>query len=189
MFFSVIFMPQRLFALFNVLFVFVLAPSAFAELYKSVDEHGNVTYTDKSSASGAKPVEPPDLTSYKPPPQHTRGTASAPSEATSKPSRTVAYSMLSIVAPAHDTTVRQNAGDVIIRASLSPALDAQSGHKLVALLDGNAVGESSSNEITLRNVDRGTHTLKLQIIDASGRVLKASEAVSFHLRRSSAAGR
>jgi hypothetical protein len=160
-----------------------LAAEVAAELYKSVDEHGNVTYTDKSSDK-AKPVEPPGLTTYKPATQHTQ-----PSGAEAKPApgkKTVtSYNALNVSSPNNNDTVRDNSGTVVVKVDLSPALDVQAGHKLVALLDGKSVTSTQAGDITLQNVDRGSHTVAVRVVDGSGRTLKESRAITFHLQRPS----
>ncbi|MBS1220075.1 MAG: hypothetical protein H6R21_3208, partial [Proteobacteria bacterium] len=41
------------------------------------------------------------------------------------------------------------------------------------------------SSVTLENLDRGSHTLQGQIVDARGEVLMSSETVTVHLHRQS----
>jgi hypothetical protein len=165
----------------------MFAAEVSAELYKSVDEHGNVTYTDKGSDK-AKPVEPPGLTTYQPAPQHTQ-----PPDTEAKPSTgkkgVTSYSNISVSSPRNNDTLRENSGNVVVKVDLSPALDVDAGHQLVALLDGKSIASAQGGEITLQNVDRGSHTVAVRVTDKAGRTLKESRAITFHLQRQSVAGR
>ena len=68
---------------------------------------------------------------------------------------------------------------------LEPALKADLGHQLVVLVDGQAQAPVQGTNITLENVDRGSHTLQGQIIDAAGKVLISSPSITVHLHRQS----
>lgn len=161
---------------------FLIGASAHAELYKRVDENGKVTYEDKPSGQ-AKPVEPGGLTTYSPPTQHTQTAPAKPTPEKSKPSGITHYSVLSIASPSADATVRDNVGNMAVKINVSPALDVKSGHKLVVLLDKKSVANTPAPEAALNAVERGTHTLAVQITDDTGRVLKQSAEVTFHMQR------
>lgn len=95
-----------------------------------------------------------------------------------------AYNHALIVSPADDSAVRGNAGRLTVRARVDPPL--QRGHRLRLLFDGvpqGAAGRASSFE--LENIDRGTHSLQLQVVDDAGRVLFTGTASEFHLLRHS----
>jgi hypothetical protein len=50
-------------------------------------------------------------------------------------------------------------------------------------LDGSVVQEGAQTTFNLANVDRGTHTVKLDITDDKGDVLIGSKPSTFHLLR------
>ena len=90
---------------------------------------------------------------------------------------------VNITSPVHDSTVHQNAGLVSVAVSLSPGL-AAGAHKLRLTLNGKAVGEpGAATSFSLPAVDRGAHTLRAAVINASGKVISSSSLVTFHLRR------
>lgn len=155
--------------------------TAHAELFKSVDENGNVTYTDKGG-SKTKPVDPPGLTSYSTPNKHKASAPAAQPPAAEEKKPTV-YSAVKITAPQPNEALRENSGDVTVKIESTPALDLAAGHKLVVLLDGKATGNAGGGEVKLSNVDRGEHQLVAQIVDAKGKVLKSSAQSSFQLFR------
>ena len=94
------------------------------------------------------------------------------------------YAQALIVSPANESAVRSNAGNLTVRARVDPPL--REGHRLQLLLDGVppvAAGRGPSFE--LENIDRGTHSLQLQVIDEAGRVLFTGLPGTFHLLRRS----
>ena len=159
---------------------FLIAADAYAELFKKVDEQGNITYSDVPSGA-AKPVQPPGLSTYGTPDQH-KQTAKKPVEA-KKPAAVTNYTTLAIASPANDEALRDNSGAVVVKVSLTPPLDTKGGHKLVLLLDQKSAAVAQTAEVALKDVERGAHTLKAQITDASGHVLKESAEISFQLHR------
>jgi len=48
-----------------------------------------------------------------------------------------------------------------------------------------SAAEAEGTSIFLGNVDRGTHTISLRIVDRAGNVLIQSDPVTFHLLRHS----
>jgi len=163
-----------------IVLLFAFGASAHAELYKKVDEQGNITYSDVPSGT-AKPVQPPGLTTYGTPEQHKQTTKKPPDAA--KPTTTTNYTALAIASPANDETLRDTSGAVAVKISLTPPLDTKAGHKLVLLLDQKSAAVEQTAELALKDVDRGLHTLKAQVTDASGHVLKESPEISFQLHR------
>lgn len=164
----------------GILFGLLLNSSALAELYKKVDEQGNITYSDVPSGA-AKPVQPPGLTTYGTPSQH-KQPAKKPTDAT-KPLAITNYTALAITSPANDDVLHENSGTVTLKINVTPPLDANAGHKLIVLLDQKSAAEAQSADITLKEVDRGAHALKVQITDAAGRVMKESAEINFQLHR------
>lgn len=149
-----------------------------AAVYKWVDGSGQVHYGDQPSA-GATEVELPEAMVYTPP-DYTDD-----DEPASGDSEAVAggpYKSLVVVQPANDETLRSNEGNVAVSIELIPGL--VENHKFVIYLDGNRVsGELTTSQITLQNVDRGSHSLEIAVVDANGQEVLRSTAVSFHLRR------
>ncbi len=163
-----------------VLLTALLVPVAgpLAAIYKSVDEYGNVVYTDEPGAD-AKPVELPPLSTV---PAPKSGTPAAEPAGAGQPA--AVYQQITIVSPAPDATIRDNTGAVAISVTTEPAL--AEGHGFIYYLNGDAQGEPvPSSELSLQNVDRGTHDVEVAVVDASGKELIRSESVRFYLHRQS----
>jgi len=94
------------------------------------------------------------------------------------------YQFLEVLQPAQDESLRDNAGNVTIVASVQPEL--RRGDALQLVMDGAlSAAEAEGASIFLGNVDRGTHTISLRIVDRAGNVLIQSDPVTFHLLRHS----
>jgi len=163
-----------------LLLLLMLGPAGhgLAAVYKWVDEQGNVIYSDQPRP-GAEQLKVPPVPTYSAPPLPPRSSGAGAPKAEAP-----AYTHVSIVQPSHDSTVRNNAGVVVISALLEPPLRTDLGHKIVLSMDGTPIGEPGpSTAIQLSNVDRGTHTLQVSVVDDAGKVLVTSDPSTFHMRR------
>lgn len=156
--------------------------SASAAVYKTVDEQGNVVYTDDPVGNG-EPVKLPPLSTVPPPPARVPQ-ASPSAEQTG--AQAAPYEQLAVVKPAPDETLRDNTGDVQVQLSIKPGLDKEAGDRLQYFLDGQPQGAPTTADKTrFSNVNRGTHTVEAAVVDASGNELKRSDGVRFYLHRES----
>lgn len=154
-----------------------LVTPAMAEVYKRVNPDGSVEFTDVPASEEEQPIALPPASTYRAP-------TLAPTQQKATPTVTATrYTALTIVSPANEATLRDNAGNVEVKVSLSPAL--QSGHQLVLLVDGSSQGGVSGNSISLTNLNRGSHQLQAEVRDAEGKSLISSAAVTVYLHRHS----
>lgn len=164
----------------------VLSFSVQAEMYKWVDENGEVVYSDEPPHEGAKPLDPPKITTtpaikYTPP----KPKAEKNPEETEKKTQT-RYERFEITSPPHDQPLRNNPGNVTISFALEPGLDTANGHYINLKVDGKARDDKlQSMSVTIPHMDRGTHQLQAEIRNAEGKVIKTSNSVTFHLLRHS----
>ncbi len=151
-----------------------------AEIYKTVDEHGNVTFTDSAPDRKSEPVELPPantMPAVKRPEQSPQDAPDADEEA-------IKYSHLSIVSPADESAIEHGPGDFTVTISVKPEL--AKGHALQLLMDGKPYGRATrAKAVQLTNVFRGTHQLQVKIIDEAGKTLKKSKSSSVHVFRPS----
>jgi hypothetical protein len=56
---------------------------------------------------------------------------------------------------------------------------------MILLLDGRAVATTTKSDYMLTGLDRGAHTLTVQVTNAHGNVLATSEQVTFYMWRAS----
>ena len=166
----------------NLLFcsLMLLALPAFAQVYTYIDAEGNRVFTDKPRSGDAERVELAPSNSMP-----TIQTQTAPViEAPPEPSQR--YSLLRILVPQPDATIRDSAGNLIVSVNSEPKLFPQHSYRL--LLNGTQVGEAGSSPVfPLENIDRGTHQLAVEIIDQQGRIIERTPTQPFHMLRISLA--
>ena len=169
------------FGLLGLLLAFGLPTSA--AIYTYVDAEGNRVFTDRPADKAAEPVEtrPSNRMAAQPvPPPRSRV------EVVKVP--VPGYTLLDIVQPEADATIRSNSGELAVSIASNPSL--QPGHRYRLLLDGAPTAAPTENsQFVLINVDRGTHRMAVEVIDVSGKSLQSSAARSFHMLRTSLAQR
>ena len=89
-----------------------------------------------------------------------------------------------IASPAHEETLYDNTGNVAVAVTIQGA--APAGARIRVLLDGRPYGaDRRSSSFTLTEVERGEHTLQVQLVDPAGSVIASSPTVTFYLWRAS----
>ncbi|MCG7584362.1 DUF4124 domain-containing protein [Photobacterium sp. OFAV2-7] len=108
-------------------------------------------------------------------------TASAPADMQdNQPGPSISIRLLS---PHDQQTLRDNQGIIDIAATTSHKLAPH--HTVQLLLDGESSGPPQSRlNWHLSNIDRGSHTLQVQILN-SGKVIALSEVITVYLHRAS----
>ncbi len=156
----------------------LLSQLNLAEIYQSVDDKGNIIYSDQASDK-AEPVKLPKantLPAVKVPPQESKSVAEPSDE-------TFRYRRLAISSPAHDSGIEGGTGNIAVSVSAKPSLQKQ--HKIRLLMDGKSQQESNSTHFQINNVDRGSHSLQAIIVDEAGKTLKTSSTITVHVFRPS----
>jgi Domain of unknown function (DUF4124) len=74
-----------------------------------------------------------------------------------------------------------------VQAAIAVEPDLQAGHQLQVLLNGqpDPQWQSGTRARLLVNLNRGSYTLAVRVLDASGRTVCASPIVNFHVRQPS----
>lgn len=154
---------------------------AQAEIYKSTDVHGNVTYTDKPDKH-AKPMDVQNTNAF--PAVKLPKADKSETESPLAADDTVNYRYVRIVEPADDSGIEHGPGNFTVRASSKPKL--AEDHALQLYLDGTTYGKANTNgSFALTNIDRGTHELKVSVVDSAGKTLKNSKPIKVHVFRPS----
>jgi hypothetical protein len=90
---------------------------------------------------------------------------------------------IKIISPTPDETFQNSAQSITVTVSVSPELEPED--TVVALVDGNAVGEPiHSTDIALPWLARGSHTLQVKIIQPKGRGASTDVITIFQQRTS-----
>ncbi len=178
-------LQTQLRALLALSVIAALGLPAQAEIYKTVDEHGNVVFTDippREDDENAEQIiieNPNSFAVDEAIPNANEWIVESEEGEEEEPP--FSYLALEIVSPADDEPVRENAGNITIVTNVNPRL--QRGHVARLLMDGTVVQEGSRASFDLANVDRGTHTITVEIVDESGQVLIRSNQSTFHMLR------
>jgi len=161
--------------IFCLLIALLWAGSSSAAVYKWVDTEGVVHYGDSPPASGAKPIDLPEVSSY-------TSTPVPPASSAAKGALAnvfKGYDSLTITRPKDDETIRSNEGLVQVDLVLSPGL--QRGHSLQLFLDGKLVSDNVGAGVQLKGVMRGAHELTAVVVDKDGKAWIRSSPVRFYL--------
>lgn len=165
----------------------VLPSLASAEIYRYINENGEVVFADKPVAGAQKQNVPSPTTvpGFKVP--KSAGTTDTEQTDTTQTPEFTRYQKLEILQPPHDTQVRSNAGVVDIAVKAVPELVTNRGHRFQINLDGKRLQTSwATPNFSLPNLDRGTHTIKVLVVDdQDSRILIESQEITFHLFRHS----
>jgi hypothetical protein len=143
-----------------------------------VDANGTVHFSDRPQP-GARQVELAGAQGF-----GFGATARSGPRATSPGDPAAPYQSIDIVSPAQQETL-WNIGTVLnVQVRFQPAL--QPGHRYDLVLDGERRNVNTTNQrVALANVFRGTHTLEVVAIDASGAELMRSPPRTFFVQQTS----
>ena len=159
----------------------LLAASAAAQnIYKTVDEDGNVVYTDAPPTEGAKPMDLPPITVADP---YEVPVAADTPDGEKDAVTTVYYPDLSFVSPISEEHFWGTGGSFTAQLASSQTLAGD--HQVRFSLDGQEAGTTSSFFMQFNGIDRGEHTVSAEILDAGGKVLARAAPVTFYMRQQS----
>lgn len=142
-------------------------PAAAQEIYRVVDEHGNVTYTDQKPGDDAEPMELPELNVFE----------AEPGKADESPLAGAGHQSM-------DFRIEQPAnGAVIDRTSMEVkmgiAIEVPPTARIVLVLDGEELAAVRSLEASIPAPAPGEHRLFARLETPSGRVLGTTDPVAF----------
>lgn len=158
--------------------------NAHAKIYTCKDANGDTIYTDSpSNCANSEQIKVDSLPTLVPSkplaiPASNRGTKTTEDKNS--------YNELQITSPSNDATIRDNNGKLTINFRVAPALQTRKGHKYVVTVNGKEVYSGTSTITALKNVDRGTQTIGVKVVDADGNMKISAAPVKVTLQRFSA---
>lgn len=165
-----------------IIFLAIIAVPALAQssIYRTVDENGNVVFTDAPPAGNKQPIERIEkqhINSMPPPDQ-----VEAPAAPESGSDDTATSFTVEITAPVNETTIPNGPGNFSVSARVAPALDG--GQSLQLFMDGAPWGDPQRGaRWSLTNVFRGQHDITVAVLDGSGETLSMSDPVRVYVFR------
>lgn len=156
----------------------LVAQISVADVFRSVDADGNVTYSDVPHKGATKvQIQKPTII------PSVRTTSKLTPKKDGKDA--VDYTSVKIISPANDETLR-NIQSVSITGQVSPSLQARLGHRASFLFDGKRIGEPSRQlNARIPDIERGAHTLQLVILDKDGKTIGKSPVSTFFVHKNS----
>lgn len=92
---------------------------------------------------------------------------------------------IEITQPTDNATIRDNTGSVHVTGRIKPVF--KRGMTVQLYLNNIPYNKPQTNsKFAIRNVDRGEHQIKMEIIDQAGKVIASSNAITFYMHRASA---
>ena len=88
---------------------------------------------------------------------------------------------LEIISPQNDHVFAAGDGTVDIEVTLQPSL--HRAHKFVLYMDDKKITESTQSSFTVESVERGEHTIYVDVVGNSGISIRQSDPVTFFVRR------
>lgn len=167
-------MPRHL--LIAASLILVLSSLASAEIYKTIDKNGRVTYTDVPPANTeAKPLELKSINSLPTPvaiphTNHNNTSNNDPLE----------Y-QIQITAPENGTTLLADERSVSVSISINPSLN--DGDLFAYKIDGDTVTTTQEMTYTIVEPPRGEHVLTVDVVDTEGNSLAQSNAITLVVMR------
>lgn len=148
-----------------------------AQIYKSVDEQGNVSYSDQPPDDG-KQGEKLEL----PPTNTAPAIETRPRQASEQPEEPAPEPKVTIVTPENDTVIPMGPGNFSVQAAATPTL--RSGELLQLTIDGKPYGEAQRDtRWSLTGMFRGGYDLEVARLDADGEIIARSDTVRVYVMR------
>ncbi len=164
--------PMRILVLLMILLL--SQPLLARDVYKWVTSEGEVIYSENYQP-GAERIRVSD---------EQKKSALNPEQlnAPSSAEATGEYTAFEIVQPTNNETIRSADSSVSVGISLTPPL--AQGHEIYLYVDGTQLKTAiKTTQLVLQNLVRGSHTLKAELRDQEGTVLRQSPSISFNLRQ------
>lgn len=155
-----------------------------ADVYKVVDEDGNVTYTDKPPPDGSKPIKLAPISVVEAPTYEQPEKADAEGEESKEmtlPYLRKQYSDFAIVSPQQEESVWHP--EAAMPVAWSTRYQLQEGMQVTVYVDGKQIAKTSDQIIPVPNIERGEHKVEAQLTDSKNRRVATAEPVTFFVRR------
>jgi len=160
-----------------------------AQVYKVVDENGNVTYTDQPPEDGSAPMQLPEISvveSQYPSemPNSAAAESGTSSSADAKTPRELRqlYSDFRILSPAPEENYWGTGNSVVVSWGTSSAYEP--GMSVSVVVDGTAQNADPNSNLPV-TLDRGEHQVYAVLRDVRGRRIVTTDIVTFTVHQGS----
>ncbi len=162
----------------------VQAADENATIYYWTDANGVTHFSDRPVAG--KSAKSMQIEISNPPVNNPNPVPETPTEPESSVAP-VSYT-LSITSPLMEETIRNNEGKFTVNNQLTPEMNPEDDPALFLYVDSSRYPcDATSLSCQVKDIDRGAHQLKTELISKTGKVLASSETITVYLFRTIAA--
>jgi hypothetical protein len=160
-----------------------------AEIFKTVDENGNVVFTDQQPADGSPPMDLPEISVIETNYQDTGASSTDPAQAGEGNENILTprelrrqYRDFRILQPAQEETFWGTANTVLVNWGAAEPFSP--GMNVNLFVDGEVRNVPATGSVTLR-LDRGEHQVYAELRDERNRRITTTEKVTFFVKQHS----
>lgn len=177
----------------TLLFITIALAYAFvttqlnAQVYKTVDENGNVTYTDQPPKDGSHPITLKPISVIEAPTYEAKTPAGdsdvTEEEAREKPLRFLRkhYEDFEIVSPKNEESIWYTEG--VITVAWGTGNPVEPGMQVTISVDGASQPPTGERVLAIEGLERGEHTVTAELKDARNRSIATAAPVIFFIRQ------
>lgn len=168
--------------LFTLFFYFLSAPAITAEMkiYHWIDKDGKSHFSD-TAIPGTEEIQVKNNNLLPAEEIKMEQTDSIADQLLLEEQSQITY-QATIISPEDDQPLHSNDGTIEIQIEIEP--EKENTQKLQLYLDGKKLGSPQiSSTMRALNIDRGTHQVKVELLDKNGNALATTQVVTVHLQR------
>lgn len=163
------------------LFLLVAFPLQ-AEVYTWTDSKGVVHFSDEPHAGASEVKLPPVQSFSNPPASPTQGENPTGEKSDALSSAEDTEYKITILQPEDQETIRNNQGYVPVLLNIEPEL--KKTDTLQLIFDNKPIGKPQSSTVfSLRDIERGSHSIAIQAFNEAGEAIGTSETITFFMHR------
>lgn len=171
-----------------ILILALLCTPAMAEIYKVVDENGNITFTDRPPGPEYKPVELKGLSVISPQQAPKGRDRDEGDQAEEEPELSIrelrrSYKNFAITSPKQDESLWETNNTATV--AWATGYQMQASMSVVVYLDGQAQPPTNAPVAVFENLDRGAHSVRAELFDGKNRRVASTPSVTFYIKQQS----
>lgn len=144
------------------------------KIYKSVDENGNVIFSDQPPTPDAKPMLLQESNIIKTVKAQPAPVGSA-GETSNQPLE------IGILSPQPEETFWGTGNDLPVLLEVKP--DMRPGMQVNLYIDDEKIATVASEQTTLQQIDRGTHTFRAELVSNNDEIIATTETRTFFMKQ------
>lgn len=164
----------------------LMTQSLVAQVYKSVDENGNVVYSDQPPEPGADPADLPDLSVVEAPSTTQAAANSVDAQEEEVPDRRALrriFSDFRITSPQPEENLWNTSNSVNVSWMTSAEL--LEGMTVTIFIDGIPQDTIDGHNLLVEGLDRGEHQVQAELTGPDGRLVSRTDPVLFYIKQNS----